>query len=116
MFNRSAVLAHTNANALTILPRLARFCADRQYVANHAIAFLLKIDAKPSQRRQCAVNGGLMSYGTRSGCPRLPVAVRTSRRSSRGRRKSNNIHASSGVIWGIPAKRKRLPVTALFWQ
>jgi hypothetical protein len=50
---------------------LARFCADRQYVANHAIAFLLKIDAKPSQRRQCAVNGGLMSYGTRSGCPRV---------------------------------------------
>ena len=33
-----------------------------------------------------------------------------------GSRKSANIHASSGVIWGIPAKRKRLPVTALFWQ
>jgi hypothetical protein len=32
-------LAFSNANALAILPRLARFCAHRQSAGNHAFAF-----------------------------------------------------------------------------
>jgi hypothetical protein len=64
---------------LAILPRVARFCADRQYVATDAIASFPKIEAEPSQRQQSAQSYfAAAEYMLKGGASLLPRARRTS--------------------------------------